>query len=102
MGNEDMLTRLVARETGQGRDLIALRAIIEEAGDLGATRVLARMGLDDAHAGRDLSELRQLLAAWRAARRSAWRAVIAWTGRGIMALVLIGLAYRLRLTDLLR
>jgi len=102
MRHEDMLARLVAQEADLGCDLVALRAIVEEASELGAGRALARMGLDDPHAGRDLSELRQLLAAWRDARRSAWRAVTAWIARGALVLALIGLAYRLRLTELLR
>ena len=45
-------------------------------------------------------ELRELLSAWRDAKRSAWRAVVTWVVRVMLAMVLIGIAVRLRLTDL--
>ena len=61
MTREDMLTGLIAQAAQAGGDLITLRAVIEEASELGATRVLSRMGLDDPNAQEDLSELRQLL-----------------------------------------
>ena len=67
----------------------------------GAQRVLARMGLDDARAHEDLSELRDLLAAWRDAKRSAWRAFVSWAVRGALALLLIGLAYRFGFSEML-
>ena len=38
-----VLTQLLAQAEGQAADLIALRAIVEEAGTLGATRALARL-----------------------------------------------------------
>lgn len=102
MNREDMIARLVAQATSTGGDLVTLRAIIEEASELGAERVLARMGLDDAKAHEDLSELRELLAAWRDAKRSAWKAVIDWFVRGALAVLLIGLAYRFELSEMLR
>lgn len=102
MNREDMIARLVAQATSTGGDLVTLRAIIEEASELGAERVLARMGLDDAKAHEDMSELRQLLAAWRDAKRSAWKAVIDWFVRGALAVLLIGLAYRFGLSEMLR
>ena len=43
----------------------------------------------------DLSELRQLLQAWRDAKASAWKAVIGWLVRGSFALLLFGIAFRL-------
>ena len=102
MKRDEMLARLIAQQAGIGSDIVTLRAIVEEASELGAERALARMGLDDAKAGRDLSDLRQLLEAWRDARRSAWRALVAWCVRGGLVLLLIGLAYRFRLADLPR
>jgi uncharacterized membrane protein len=44
--------------------------------------------------------VRELLSAWRDAKRTAWRAVVGWLVRIALALVLIGIAVRLRLTDL--
>jgi len=81
MTREDMLARLLAQAESQGCELITLRAIVEEASDLGAARVLSRMGLADAGAHEDLNELRELLRAWRDAKASVWKAVIEWTDR---------------------
>ncbi len=102
MNHGDMLARLIAQAASGGGDLVTLRAIVEEASELGAERVLSRMGLDDAKAHEDLSELRQLLAAWRDAKRSVWKAAIDWTVRGALAVLLIGIAYRFGLSSLLR
>ena len=102
MNREDMLARLVAQVSEDGGDMVTLRAIIEEASELGAARVLARMGLDDETAHDDMSELRQLLRAWRDAKASAWKAAIDWAVRGVMALVLIGIAFRIGATELLK
>ena len=54
-----------------------------------------------ARARRDMDELRELLSAWRDAKRSAWRAVVTWAVRLMLAMLLIGIAVRLRLTDLM-
>ncbi|MFM6933429.1 MAG: DUF6127 family protein [Novosphingobium sp.] len=48
-----------------------------------------------------MSELRDLLAAWRDAKRSAVRAFVSWAVRGALALLLIGLAYRLGFSEML-
>lgn len=102
MTNEDMLAKLMAQASTQGSDLITLRAIVEESSEIGAKRVLNRLGLDDDHAPGDLDELRELLSAWRAAKASASKAVIEWAVRGVMAALLIGIAVRLGVADLLR
>ena len=102
MTNEDMLAKLMAQASSQGSDLVTLRAIVEESSELGADRVLNRLGLEDENAQDDLDELRDLLAAWRAAKASASKAVIEWAIRGVMALLLIGIAVRLGVSDLLR
>ena len=56
---------------------------------------MARLGLEDAGAGKDMAELRELLGAWRDAKRSAWKALIDWAMRGLLALLLVGIALRL-------
>ena len=94
MMREEMLARLIAQEVEQGSDLVTLRAIVEEASELGSARMLARMGLDETAASDDLTELRQLLRAWRDAKRSVWRAVVEWAVRGVLALVLVGIVWR--------
>lgn len=95
MTRDDMLARLIAQASTEGGELITLRAIVEEASELGATRVLDRLGLADASAQEDIDELRELLSAWRDAKASAWKAAIEWLVRGCLALLLVGIAMRL-------
>lgn len=102
MNREDMLARLIAQATAEGGELITLRAIVEEASELGATRALARLRLADDQAQDDIDELRELLGAWRAAKASAWKAAIEWIVRGAMALLLIGIAVRLGVPGMLK
>ena len=94
-----MLAKLVSQASEEGSDLVTLRAIVEESTELGAERVLGRLGLNDERAHGDLDELRDLLSAWRSAKASAWKAAIEWLVRGVMAVLLIGIAVRLGLTD---
>ncbi len=100
MTNDGLLAILVAQADGRVIDVVTLRALVEESSQSGARRALASLGLDDARARRDMDELRELLSAWRDAKRSAWRAVVSWAVRLVLAMVLIGIAVRLRLTDL--
>ena len=102
MNRDEMLARLLAQAADEGADLVTLRAVVEEASELGAERVLARLGLDDPTAHTDLSELRELLQAWRDAKASAWQAAIGWLVRGALALLLIGIAFKLGATGLLK
>jgi hypothetical protein len=102
MNTDDMLARLVAQAAGEGADLVTLRAVVEEASELGARRMLAGLGLDDANAPGDLIELRQLLRAWRDAKASAWKAAVDWVVRGALALLLVGIAWRLGVPELLK
>ena len=99
--NASMLALLVAQAEGQGADLVTLRALIEEASEVGAERALGVLGLRDESARRDMDELRELLAAWRDAKRSAWKAVAGWLTRVGLAALLVGMAVKLGLTDLL-
>ena len=102
MKREDMLARLIAQAAGEGGDLVTLRAVVEEASELGAARALERMGLSDPQAHHDMTELRELLGAWRDAKASAWKAAVEWLVRGCLALLLVGIAVRLGVTDLLK
>ncbi|MEY3905541.1 MAG: hypothetical protein RIR59_364 [Pseudomonadota bacterium] len=77
-----------------------LQGLLEQASETGARRALARLGLDDASAAKDMNELRELLSAWRDAKRSARKAAIGWVVRMVLALVLIGLAVKLGLLGL--
>src|SRR3546814_10797766 len=69
----EMLARLVAQAEAQpvAADMLMIRALIEEAGELGAGRALERLGLADRGAQDDVRELRELLGAWRDAKKAA-------------------------------
>lgn len=100
MSADALLASLMAQAEGRGVDLITLRALVEESSQAGARRALAQLGLDDERARRDMDELRELLSAWRDAKRSAVKAMVAWVVSVMLALLLIGIAVRLRLTEL--
>ena len=78
-----------------------LQGLLEQASETGARRALARLGLDDASAAKDMSELRELLSAWRDAKTTVRKAVLGWLVRGALALLLVGLAVRLGLSELI-
>lgn len=96
-----MLARLLRQAEAQGADLVTLRALVEEASEMGADRALGVLGLREPGARRDMDELRELLQAWRDAKASAWRAVVGWVVRFGLAALLLGMAVELGLTDLI-
>jgi len=100
MTNDALLATLVAQADGRVIDVVTLRALVEESSQSGARRALGALGLDDERARRDMDELRELLSAWRDAKRTAWRAVVTWLIRIALAALLIGIAVRLKLTGL--
>ncbi len=90
-----VLARLIEQARDRGADLVTLRALTEEASELGARRALERLGLADPRARHDLDELRELLGAWRDAKRTARTTVVAWLVRIGLALLMLGLAVKL-------
>lgn len=102
MNREELLARLMSQAEAEGSEIVTLRAIVEETSELTADKVLKRLGLSDAGAQDDLDELRELLGAWREAKASAWKALVDWMVRGALALLLIGIAFKLGVTELLR
>jgi len=102
MTREDMLARLIAQAAAEGSELITLRAVVEEASEVGASRVLGRLGLSDKSAQDDIDELRELLAAWRVAKAATWKAAVEWVVRGLLAALLIGIAVRTGALGLLK
>jgi hypothetical protein len=66
--------------------------MLNSAAERGAERVLAHLGLENGHAARDIRELRDLLDAWRDARRTAWQTVIKVATTGILAALILGVA----------
>ncbi len=97
-----MVARLMAQAEGQGADLVTLRALVEEASECGAERALHSLGLNDATAGRDMAELRQLLQAWRDAKKTAWKEIVTWAIRIMLAVLVLGMSIRLGLFEMLR
>jgi len=102
MNQNDVLAGLLSQAALGGVDLVTLRAIVEEASERGAQRMLASIGLDDPRASQDMADLRELLRAWRDAKASARNAAIAWIVRGFCALLLLGIAVRMGATELLK
>jgi len=102
MDEDEALARLIALAGTSAPDAALLRAVVEEASELGARRALARLGLADAAARDDMADLRQLLGAWRDAKTSAWKAAVDWAVRGMLALLVVGLAVKLGLPGLLK
>ena len=74
-----------------------LDALLEQAAERGALRLLVHLGLENGHAARDIRELRDLLEAWRDARRTAWQTTIKVVTTGIRAALLVGTAIKLKL-----
>jgi hypothetical protein len=79
-----------------------LSELAEESSQAGARRALASLGLDDPRARRDMDELRELLSAWRDAKRSAVKAVVAWVVSVMLALLIAGMAIKLGFLEALR
>ena len=100
--NASMLALLIAQAEGQGADLSTMRAVIEEASEAGAERALAALGLTDEHARRDMDELRELLRAWRDAKRTAWQAALRWAVRIVLAALVAAIAVKVGLLEYLR
>jgi hypothetical protein len=71
--------------------------LLDLAAERGVERVLAHLGLENGHAARDIRELRDLLAAWRDARRTAWQTFIKVVTTGVLAALLVGAAIKLKL-----
>lgn len=100
--NASMLALLVAQAEGQGADMVTLRALIEEASGVGAERALAALGLKDENARRDMDALRELLRAWRDAKKSALSAVVSWAVRIALALLVAGIAVKVGVLEAIR
>ena len=74
-----------------------LDELLDRAAERGAERCLAHLGLENGHAAKDIRELRDLLEAWRDARRTAWQTAVKVVTTGILAALLIGAAIKLKL-----
>ncbi len=71
--------------------------LLAHAAERGAERVLAHLGLENGSAAKDIRELRDLLEAWRDARRTAWQTAIKVITTGILAALVLGAAIKFEL-----
>jgi hypothetical protein len=71
--------------------------LLDRAAERGAERCLAHLGLENGHAAKDIHDLRDLLQAWRDARRTAWQTAVKVITTGILAALLVGAAIKLKL-----
>jgi hypothetical protein len=101
MSNEQaaMLAQLMRQAEQEGAALVTLRALAEEASEAGAERALGLLGLVGPQARRDMDELRELLQAWRDAKKSAWAAVVTWAMRILLAVLVAGMAVKMGLVE---
>lgn len=92
-----VLAALVEQARLQGANMPTLRALVEEASECGARRALAHVGLGDKGAIHDVRDLRDMLSAWRSARRTAWHTVVRWAMTFFILALVAGLTLRLKL-----
>ena len=71
--------------------------MLNNAAERGAERCLAYLGLENGSAAKDIRDLRDLLEAWRDARRTAWRTAIRVITTGVLAVLLVGTAIKLKI-----
>ena len=70
--------------------------LLELAGQRGAQRALAYLGLENGHAAADIRDLRGLIDAWREARRTAWHTTVKVLTTGVLAALLVWVAIKLK------
>ena len=70
--------------------------LLELAGQRGAQRALAYLGLENGHAAADIRDLRGLIDAWREARRTAWHTTVKVLTTGVLTALLVGVAIKLK------
>lgn len=91
MDHTDILVALTAQAVEKGVDPLTVRAIVEDAAEVGAQRALGRLGLSDGTAHKDIVELRQLLISWRDVQTTARRTAVGWLTTLALSLIVLGL-----------
>ncbi|APZ43121.1 DUF6127 family protein [Acidihalobacter ferrooxydans] len=71
--------------------------LLDRAAERGAERCLAHLGLENGSAAKDIRELRDLLEAWRDARRTAWQTIIKVVTTALLAALFFGIIVKLEL-----
>lgn len=89
------LTALAIEARAEGTDASIIKALVEEASELGASKALLHCGLHDESAGADIRALRDLLGAWRDARKTAWRSLVKWFITLLFVVILAGIATKM-------
>ena len=67
-----------------------LELLLEQASKEGAKQALTELGLHDENAPTDIRDLRELLRAFRIAKKDAFRISVKWIVVGIMTLITAG------------
>lgn len=62
-------------------------AMLDRAAKRGARAALEELGLHDENAGKDIEDMRGLLASWRETRRTVWRTVIKWVTTAVLGFI---------------
>ena len=68
-----------------------LRKLLEEASESGARTALKELGLSDESAGQDVRELRNLLEAWKSAKRTMGQQVVRMITTALLVILAVGL-----------
>jgi hypothetical protein len=69
-----------------------LRYMLEQAAQEGAKRALAEIGLSDQGAGEDVRDLRELLSAFRQAKRTVWDTAVRAVTMAILGAIAAGVS----------
>ena len=72
-----------------------LRKLVEEATAKGARAALKEIGLSDKNAGQDVRELRNLLDAWRGAKKTMGQTVVRMITTPILVILAVGVYAKL-------
>lgn len=70
-----------------------LEDLLDKAAERGAARALARVGLADEKAGKDVAELRDWLSACRVVKAAALKTTVSVITKSILMVIVIGIAY---------
>ncbi len=76
---------------------VELDSMLSRAAQKGANLALKDVGLEGPEAESDIHELRSLMQALKTAKRTAWKTVIRITTAGLLAILIAGVAMKLKI-----
>lgn len=91
-----VLAELMAQACTEGAYPLTLRAIVEEASEIGAKRALQEIGFDDPKVIKDVRDLRDLLSAWRDVKRIMWQNILSYITKAFLALIVLTVFVKLQ------